>query len=165
MRSAKGLNGERLISVYEFLTTQQVASFFFQNGMKSEAEDSTLRTSCIWAKSCCYGGRIEFAVKCTLDVSFVIYNGTDTRHNRISAIVSSQMWLNQTFPLIFFDRKICLFFEKQVNQRIIAMMTMYMKIHCVVGRYNPREKGTLTLVCTCRRLWIHNDSTSLLMQW
>ena len=28
MRSAKGLNGERLISVYEFLTTQQVASFF-----------------------------------------------------------------------------------------------------------------------------------------
>ena len=28
MRSAKGLNGERLFSVSEFLTTQQVASFF-----------------------------------------------------------------------------------------------------------------------------------------
>lgn len=29
MRSVKGLNGERLISVSEFLTTQQAASFFF----------------------------------------------------------------------------------------------------------------------------------------
>ena len=30
MRRAKELNGERLFSVSEFLTTQQVASFFFQ---------------------------------------------------------------------------------------------------------------------------------------
>ena len=46
MRRAKELNGERLFSVSEFLTTQQVASFFFKNGSKSETTDGPLRTSC-----------------------------------------------------------------------------------------------------------------------
>ena len=46
MRRAKGLNGERLLGVPEILTTQQVASFFFQNGSKSETADSPLRTNC-----------------------------------------------------------------------------------------------------------------------
>ena len=46
MRIAKGLNEERLFSVSEFLTTRQVALFFFQNGSKSETADSPLRTSC-----------------------------------------------------------------------------------------------------------------------
>ena len=45
MRSAKGLNGERLISVYE--SDNSTSSFiFFQNSRKREAADSTLRTSC-----------------------------------------------------------------------------------------------------------------------